>query len=461
MDTDIHWLGACELGRRIHAGELTSLEATDAQLRRIETLDPDLHAFATVLGDQARAAAGRSDEELRTGRSRGPLHGVPIAVKELCAVRGVATGAGTRVLRDRIAERDACVVERLRNSGAVILGTTAMTEGAYAEHHPDIEPPRNPWARDRWPGISSSGSGVATASGLCFASNGTDTGGSIRMPSAANGLVGIKPTYGRVPRHGIFPLSDSLDHVGPIARTVTDAAAMLTAMAGHDPRDPTSLTDEVPDIPTSLDSGVRGLRIGIDEEFACEAMDAEIVDPILQCRRVFEEAGARIVPVRLPPWREAVFSWAPICAAECALAHEGLFPEHAQDYGEQLSRLIEAGRMLSGVELARSMQVRAAFCGGLAELFTTVDLLLCPSLGVALPPAVPDFDDPLLATRLTRFTAPFNLSGSPTISLPCDFDKDGLPLSLQLVARHLEESTLCRAGRQFERITEWHHHPNV
>ena len=247
MDMPLHWLAAHELADALRGGRVGSLEATEHCLDRIQQLDGRLHSFVHVFADEARAAAQRADAELKRGDARGPLHGVPIAVKDLVAVKGVPTAAGTRVLRDRIAEEDACIVSRLHAAGAVILGTLNMTEGAYAAHHPDVEIPRNPWNAERWPGVSSSGSGVATSAGLCYGALGTDTGGSIRFPSAVNGLVGLKPTYGRVPRHGVFPLAESLDHVGPITRSVRDAAHLLTAIAGFDPRDETSLQEPPPD----------------------------------------------------------------------------------------------------------------------------------------------------------------------------------------------------------------------
>ena len=460
MANPLHWLTATELGARLRSGECSSRQATDALLERLEQLDPTLHAYVRVQADEARSAADRADEELRTGTDRGPLHGIPLAVKDLCNVAGLPRAAGTRVMADRVAKQDACVVARLREAGAVLLGTLAMTEGAYAAHHPDVEAPRNPWDTERWSGVSSSGSGVATAAGLCFGSLGTDTGGSIRFPSAVNGLVGIKPTWGRVPRHGVFPLADSLDHVGPMTRCVRDAAAILSAIAGHDPRDPTSLRAPVPELERSLETGVRGVRIGIDRDYANDATDPNIVEPILACAAVFADAGAELHEVSVPGWERCLAAWGPICAAEAALAHEGLFPERRAEYGPDLARFLDGGRELSALELARAFEIRREFQARLEHGFGEIDLLLCPSLGTPVPPRIPDWNDAETIPRLIQFTAPFDLSGSPTISLPCGFSKDGLPLSLQLVGRHLEEELLCRAGVVFEAATDWRHrHP--
>jgi amidase len=462
MDTPLHWLAAHELAAALRDGRVSAREATEHCLERIERLDGRLHSFVNVFADEARSAAERADAELKRGDDRGPLQGIPIAVKDLVAVKGVPTAAGTRVLRDRIAEEDACIVTRLRAAGAVILGTVNMTEGAFAAHHPDVEPPRNPWNSERWPGVSSSGSGVATAAGLCYGALGTDTGGSIRFPSAVNGLVGLKPTYGRVPRHGVFPLAETLDHVGPITRSVRDAAHLLTAIAGFDARDETSLHAAPPDPDPALAAGVRGLRIGLDMRYAQTLLDPTIVDPIMACSETFRAAGADLKEVTLAGWEETVAGWLPLCAVECALAHEGLFPERAEEYGPELRQLLETGRGLAAVELARILQARRRFTASIDELFTEIDLLLCPTLGIPVPPRKPDTQDVQAVALLTRFTAPFDFSGNPTLSLPCGFSDDGMPLSLQLVARRSEEATLYAAGAVFESATEWHRrHPEL
>jgi len=452
----IHWWTAFELAAELRAGRLSSREATDHCLARIERLDPELHAFVNVLPEAARADAARADAERAGGEDRGPLHGIPIAVKDLCAVRGVATAAGTRVLRDRIAREDACVVARLREAGAVLLGTVAMTEGAFVAHHPDVEGPRNPWNPERWSGVSSSGSGVAVAAGLCFGALGTDTGGSIRFPSAVNGVTGIKPSYGRVPRHGVFPLSESLDHVGPLARCTRDAVHLLSAIAGFDPRDPTALRAPLADCEAALSAGARGLRVGIDPRYARDGLDAAIVEPMLAAAEaVLRDAGADVKEVVLPGWDQALGAWVPICTAEAALAHAGLFPERRDDYGPELRELLERGRSMTAVELARAQQVRRRFRADVDDLFEEVDLLLCPTLGVPAPPRVPDWNDPSVAVALVRFTSPFDLTGSPTLSLPCGFDTAGMPTSLQLVARREGEAMLAAAGGAWERATDW------
>jgi amidase len=339
-----------------------------------------------------------------------------------------------------------------------------MTEGAYSNHHPDVATPINPWNADRWTGVSSSGSGVATAAGLCFGSLGSDTGGSIRFPSACCGVVGLKPTWGRVPLSDVFPLANSLDHVGPMTRSVRDAAHMLGVLAGFDAGDPASRREPVPDYAAEIAAGIDGVRIGVDESFAYEQTDPGLESFVRAAVDVLGESGARVVPVRMPPFEELVASWVRVTAAEVALAHEPWFPAHADRYGPALRALLELGATVSAPEYARACELRRAFSGRLAALFEDVDLLALPSFSGPAPPQAL-FSAPIpvdAVSDLLRLTAPFDFSGSPTLSLPCGLSEDGLPFSLQLVGRHLEESLLFRAGLAFEAETNWHAlHPPV
>jgi amidase len=456
--TELHYRTLSDLGDALARREVSPVEATEAQLRRIDALDPQLRAFATVTADVALEQARRAEAEIARDGSRGPLHGVPIAVKDLCATRGIRTAAGTRVLRDWIPAEDACVVERLAAAGAVLLGKLQMTEGAFIAHHPDIEPPRNPWGADYWTGISSSGSGVATAAGLCFASLGTDTGGSIRFPSAACGVVGIKPTWGRVPRHGIVDLAASLDHVGPMTRSVADAARVLGVIAGHDRRDPTSLRSPVPDFAAFLGRDLAAVRIGIDEDYCRRDTDEIIADAVLAAAAVLRDAGAELREVRMPDPVRAFDSWGAIAGAEVSLAHEATFPERADEYGPALRRFIENAAAVSGVDYARADQQRRAYRAELDGLFDEIDLLLCPALSVPVP--ADGAMEAVSREAVVRFTLPFDISGSPTITVPCGFRDGTRPIGLQLVARHEGEALLCRAGDVFERATDWHRrHP--
>src|SRR3954447_4052317 len=289
--TDLHYLGLVEVGRKIQAKELSPVEATKAMLGRIEQLDGKLKSFAYVMADSALAEAAAAEKEIASGKIRGPLHGVPVAVKDLCWAKGAPAAHGMTIHRDFRPTEDATVVARLKEAGAIILGKLQQTEGAYADHHPKIDPPKNPWNADLWPGASSSGSGVATAAGLCFGSLGTDTGGSIRFPSAANGITGLKPTWGRVSRHGVFELAATLDHIGPMARSAADCGAILGVIAGSDRNDPTAVQDRVPNYLAGMTRGLLGLRIGVDHAWNTTGIDATTIEAVSAALATVRDLG--------------------------------------------------------------------------------------------------------------------------------------------------------------------------
>jgi len=442
-----------EISERLQRRELSPVALLEAVLARIEARNPALHAYLQVLGDSARAEAAAAERELAQGRSRGPLHGVPIGVKDLCDVAGAVTTVASKVLDEVPAERDATVVRRLREAGAVIVGKLHQTEFALSGYHPSLPVPVNPWDPTRFPGLSSSGSGVAAAAGLAFATIGTDTGGSIRFPAAACGVVGLKPTSGRVSRAGVFPLGGSLDHIGPLARTVADVAAVLDAIAGPDPDDPTALRAPSPDCVETLQRGARGVRIGVDETYATEGCEPPVAAAFRADVERLAAAGATIVPVRLPDVAPALAAWAPLCAAEAVVHHRGLFPERAASYGPTFRSFLEYGSRLSGADVAAAWLARLEWNARFAELLETIDMLACPSMptlplpNAVLAPQAPFSTD---VAPLIRFSAPSDFSGSPTLSIPSGFTPEGLPLSLQLVGRHCDEATLCRVGQAFE-----------
>lgn len=456
---DLAFLPLIELAAKIKSRALSPVEATEAMLARIAALDSGLHSYATVTAERARIRAREAEAEIAAGRYRGPLHGVPIAVKDLCFTRGVATAAGMAIHKDFVPPLDATVVTRLELAGAVLLGKLQMTEGAFSEHHPSITPPVNPWHPDYWTGVSSSGSGVATAAGLCYGSLGSDTGGSIRFPSTSCGITGLKPTWGRVSRHGVFPLADSLDHVGPMARSAADCAAMLGVIAGADPHDPTALIDPVPDYLDGLGGGVRGLRIGLDRALLESVVEPEVSSVLLRALDVLAAAGAQIVDIRLPDLAGMAAMWTRACAAETAMAHKATYPARAAEYGPALKALIDLGRGLAASDYAEIQSERDRFKGRLRQVFAGVDVVALP----ALPTAPMTIErraelrrDPATASTVLLFTAPFDFSGSPTITLPGGFAASGLPIGFQLIGRHLDEATLLRAGDVFQQATDWH-----
>ncbi len=319
----------------------------------------------------------------------------------------------------------------------------------------DDQAPLNPWNANYWVGSSSSGSGVATSAGLCYGSIGSDTGGSIRFPSATCGLTGIKPTWGRVSRYGIFPLADSLDHVGPMCRSAADAAAMLGVIAGADPNDPTALQAPVPNYLAGIGDGVRGLRIGVDRKYTQEGIDPQVVAALLEAERTLADLGAEIREVRFPSYEKLVSQWIPMCSVETAEAHLETYPSRAKEYGPELAQLIEQGRSVSGVEIAAIHHERLKFCGSLAALFGDIDLLLIPTMPVPIPTLTKMGEygaDPNILLSILRFTAVFDFSGSPTITLPMGMASDQMPLSMQLVGPHLSEGVLARAAHAFQSI---------
>ena len=467
----LHYLTLQEVGRRIEARDLSPVDLTERMLDRIATADRHLKSYATVMREEALAAARAAEQDIRAGKYRGPLHGVPVAVKDLCYTKGVRTMGGTTVRENFIPDADATVVSRLRDAGAVLLGKLNLSEGATAGYNPARDVPINPWNPDRWPGMSSSGSGVATAAGLCYAAIGTDTGGSIRFPASANGVVGLKPTYGRVSRFGVLAMADSLDHVGPMARSVADVAIMFDAIAGRDPNDATSLDAQAPDTFKALTGDIRGVRIGIDRDYALKGIDSGQAAAIDAALQVLSDLGATIVDIRMPNL-SALEMWSAICASEIASAHAATYPSRASEYGPYMREFLAAGSRVTPQQLTAARERREAFTAEFTAVLESVDAIASPSGGDPAWPithaiqvgSLPDYHKAwsAAAPRSFEFTMPMNLAGVPAICVPCGFSADGLPYSIQFTGRRLGESTLCRIAHAYEQATDWHaRHPNV
>ncbi len=449
-----------EVAGLIKKKDVSPVELTQAMLDRIAALDGKLYSYLTVTADLALQQARAAEQEISRGIYRGPLHGIPIAVKDLCYTKGIRTTCASKILANWVPDYSATVVEKLSAAGAVLLGKLGMTEFALSGYHPSIHPPVNPWAADRWPGASSSGSGAATAASLCFGSLGSDTGGSIRFPSASCGIVGVKPTYGKVSRYGVFPLGWSLDHIGPMTRSVADAAAILRAIAGFDPQDPTTRRVTVRDYLDTVYNGVKGIRIGVDEQYCTDGVDPQVSKAVLATISVLKDLGASIQEVKVASINEATDIWYTICAAETAAAHEQWYPSRADDYGPTFRAFLADGVKITGIDYAKAEVMRQVVRRMLADLLQKVDLLLCPSMPT-VPMLLKDFSPQGVLSRegagpLLRHTAPFDLTGSPTISVPCGFSVEGLPLSLQLIGRADEEGLVMQAGYAYEQATEWH-----
>jgi len=466
MTTYMHYATLLEAASAIRSRKVSPVELTRSILDRIAKLDPSLLSYATLTPEFALTQAAAAEAEIAAGNYRGPLHGVPIAVKDIFNTAGVVTAAGMTIYADNVPDHDATVVRRLRDAGAVLLGKLQNTEGAFVNHHPKITPPRNPWNADFYAGASSSGSGVATAAGLCFGSLGSDTGGSIRFPSAANGITGLKPTWGRVSRYGVFALAESADHIGPMTRSAADAGAMLGVIAGRDSNDPTTLLAPVPNYLAELDAGIRGVRVGIDAAYNETGCDPVTIAAVRNARKVLEDLGATTKEVKLPDPTGVMVTtaWGSICAVETAIAHETTYPARASEYGG-IANLIDTGRAASGIEVMKAHHERLAFTGNLSALFAEIDLLLIPTQPRADFTIVQERELFAAAEGLSdfvRFATPFDMSGNPTITMPGGFTAKGLPLSFQLVGRHLDEALLVRAGHAYQQATDWHHrHPTL
>lgn len=463
-DVPLHWLGLAELAAAIERRAISPLALTAAMLDRIAVLEPALSSYATVTADQAMAQAKAAEAEIAAGGYRGPLHGVPISVKDLLWTKGLPTAGGTIVHRDFRPDEDATVVARLKQAGAVILGKTQMTEGAFSDHHPDIVAPRNPWNAGYWPGISSSGSGVAAAAGLCFGTLGSDTGGSIRWPSAANGVTGLKPTWGRVSRHGAMELAASLDHIGPMARSAIDAAIILQVIAGPDPKDPTALVEPVPDYCASCEGDLAGLRIAVDTEWIddVEPQTRAALDAALDA---FRALGAEPVTLRFPDVSLLLSESVLNMTVEAAFAHRATYPSRKDEYGPVFAGALEMGHALSAFGYQKILLNRAEFRGRVDTALAGVDLLLTPVQPMA-PLSLEEVgvmgERPELIAKLARYTYPFDATGHPTLTFPGGFSNIGLPIGLQLVAQKRLEATLLKAGAAFQRATDWHRcHPDL
>ena len=463
----MHYKTISQLAPLIESGELSPVDLTRSQLERIEALDSNLKSFATFTGELAIKQAENAKKEIDSGKYRGKLHGIPIAVKDLCDTAGIRTMGGSAVFADNIPSQDATVIANLREAGAVLLGKLNMTEGAMGGYNPKLDVPENPWRKSHWAGASSSGSGSATAAGLAFGTLGSDTGGSIRFPAAVCGTVGLKPTWGRVSRHGVMNLAESLDHVGPLTRSAADAGIMLQAISGFDSNDPTTLTHKVPNMLSEIGKSVKGLKIGWDEAYATEDMEPSFAQAVFEGVKIMESLGAQIVAVQMPEiMREALAAWPIICSTEAAAAHSDTYPSRADEYGPFFRQWLENGTAHTATEYANAHNLRLKMNGELRNTMRDIDVLAGPSNPKASHPVSPKgLYGPIPADRKpwdSRFTVPFDFSGLPTIALPCGLDHTGMPVSLQFSGHHLSEPLLVGAGDSFERATDFHKlHPPV
>ena len=452
MDAELCFLPATVLAEQIARRRVSPVEIVTALLDRIDRYNGTLHSYITVCRESALADARAAEREIGAGRSRGPLHGLPISHKDIVFTRGVRTTCHSKTMLDFVPETDATAVRRLADAGMILLGKTNTTEFAIGTM--DIfGTARTPWDTTHYSGGSSGGAGNAVAAGLAVVATGSDTGGSIRIPGALCGVAGIKPTYGRVSRHGVFPLSFSMDHVGPMGRTVGDCALVLRALAGRDPHDPTSSPAPVPDYTADLGRGVNGVRLGIPRQHFYDQLDPEVDRAVRAALRQLEALGATPVPVDLPRATEIGFvGWA-LLVAEAYGAHAGRLRTRYADYGLRARQRIAAGAFLTAGEYQQAAQLRGVWTREVNAVLARVDAIVTPTLPFAgIPVEVQNSKPP----ETTWGTIPFNLTGHPALTLPCGFTAAGLPVGLQLVGRAFDEGMLFRIGHAYEQSTEWH-----
>jgi aspartyl-tRNA(Asn)/glutamyl-tRNA(Gln) amidotransferase subunit A len=443
----------------IRRGEVRSLTATENYLERIERIDGRVRSYITVATDHARQRASEADEALAQGRILGPLHGLPIALKDNIDTAGIRTTVGSAFFAERVPDRDAEVARRLHEAGAVLLGKVTMHEFAYGatSQNPHYGACRNPWDLDRIPGGSSGGSGAAVGAGLCAAALGTDTGGSVRIPAALNGVAGLRPTTGRISNRGVFPITWTFDTVGLLARGVEDAALVLSVLAGHDPEDPGSIDRPVDDLLGTVDDGLDGLRIGVPRTFFFDGADADVADRVRDAAETLARGGAAVEEVELPGAERADETTTRMIWAEAYAIHRRRLDEQPELFGEDVRRRLLLGAEVAGADYAEYRQWARQWRRSLELAFRDLDLVLTPAAETTAP-RVDDAEMIATTRRLTRLTYAWTLAGLPALSVPCGFDGAGLPIGLQLAAAPFCEATLVRAGAAYQRLTDWHLH---
>jgi len=458
--SELPFLSAGDLSRLIQSKEVSPVEATEAYLDRIGSLDHRFNSYLTVMREQALADAQQAEEDIASGQHKGPMHGVPVAVKDQFWSKGVRSTGGSRILADFVPDEDATVIANLRKAGAVVLGKTNMTEFAITGFSHRYATPRNPWNTDSYTGGSSSGSGAATAAYLCATSLGEDTGGSIRFPATWCGLVGLRPSWGLVSRYGVMRGVWSMDTVGPISRTVEDAAITLGAIAGHDPKDRYSSTAPVPDYRQALGGDLNGLKIGVITEF----MESDLVEPkvrqtVSDSFAALGELGATVEEVSVPLSMDAGVATAVLLAVEPALAQQDWIKDQLQDYGHDVRILLLTGSLLPAQAYYKAQKLRTMLRQQVLDFLEKYDVLVLPTSGKGAQPL--EQDPPVTsketASRLAfLFTRIFNLASCPAMSVPCGFDDRGMPVGLQIGARPGAEETIFKVAHAYEQATGWH-----
>lgn len=462
--SDLTELSLRDVGDRIAEGELSPVEVLDATLERIDEVDPKLNSYISVSGEQARLAAQGAEVSIAAGYHLGPLHGVPIALKDLVGVRGEVSSAGSKILQDLVPAEDATVAARLRAAGAIFVGRLNMHELAYGvtTDNPHYGATRNPWDTERSPGGSSGGSGAAVAARLCYGAVGTDTGCSVRLPAAFNGIAGIRPTIGRVSNFGITPLAWTLDTAGPMCRTVEDCALMFDVMAGYDPRDRQTANVPVPDSRRELERGLDGIRIAVIEDFTLAGLQAGVESAIEDAIKELGAAGAVIREVPMANLEPSISALMTVDVAEPAAYHGAWLRERPEDYGDDVRALLEAGELYLASHYIQAQRYRTVLRDQFSDVLRDFDAILTPTVPFTAPPVgaleveLESGETLDIISAVMRYNALPPLVGMPALSVPCGFSDDALPVGMQLTGRPFEEPTLFRIGHGYQQRTDWH-----
>jgi aspartyl-tRNA(Asn)/glutamyl-tRNA(Gln) amidotransferase subunit A len=463
MSAEPALLSLTEVAQAIAQKRFSSREVTKSCLDRIAQWQPRLNAFMAIEADEALAAADAADAALAKGNARGALHGVPLAHKDMYYDAGKIVTCGSKIRRDFVATTTSTALQRLKDAGTVRLGSLQMVEFAYGPtgHNTHYGAVRNPWSLDHITGGSSSGSGSAVAARLTFAALGSDTGGSIRMPAHFCGVTGLKTTYGRISRAGAMPLSQSLDTVGPLARTALDCALLLGLMAGADANDPTAVSGPLPDYMAATRESIKGLKIGVPAAFYVDDLDPEVARILDETMAVLKREGADIVQVELPDQRQLTAACQLVLAVEAAAFHKRWLIERPQDYGPQVLMRLQNGLAIPGVSYLEALRWRGPALAAYLAAAAGVDAVIAPVAPVAAPTLAesdvgnsPDAES--VIQRLTRFTRPINYLGLPSLAIPSGFTNNGLPVGMQLIGRSFDEAMLLRIGAAFQRATDFH-----
>jgi len=460
---ELCYMSAGELAPMVRDKEISPVEIIEAHLARIQETEPVLNSFITLLPEESRAAAKRAETDIMAGRYRGPLHGIPLALKDLYNTGGVRTTSGSKLFDTYIPDRDCTVAFKFREAGSILLGKLNLHQFAYGPtgENPDYGHMHNPWDPQKVAGGSSGGSGSATASGQCTITTGSDTGGSIRIPAALCGIVGLKPTYGLVSRYGLTPLAWSMDHPGPMVRTVEDAALAMNAIAGYDPNDIASANVEVPDYTTALTEDLRGIRVGVPREYFDAPLDPQVGQAVRDAIARLESLGAEIREVSFPMFQDSQAISSAILMAEASAYHKDLLARDGDKLYPPVRLRLEAGLFITAADYLRAQQARSLFNQQGRDLLKDVDLLAGPTEPVTAPELLADHvqaGEQRIGTTgaLTQYTRPYNINGYPAISVPCGFSNENMPIGLQLCGRPFDEVTVLRAAHAYEQSTDWH-----